>query len=95
MGTPITEMNVGRMRLEKEIEQQHNQAKKEFAAITCVSELAPPAQPHSRAVTPDLDPESMASRIPGLLSSASYGLIPGELLIGRMDSRIGSSSIAT
>jgi hypothetical protein len=92
MGTPITEINVGKARLDSEIEEQQEVANKEFTAIT-QTELIPPPQALPRAFTPELAPDNMASRIPGLLATKAYSLVPEEVSFDRMRSRIMGSSV--
>ena len=94
MGTPVANENenVGRLGLDTKIKKQQELAKEEFAAIAKKSALVPPTKPLSRAVTPELFPDSMASRIPPFVSYPN-GLTPEDLSFDRMQSRIGSSSI--
>ena len=95
MGTPVANENenVERLGLDTEIKKQQELAREELAAISEKIALAPPITPLSRAVTPELFPDSMASRIPPFVSHANE-LTPEDLSFDRMQSRIGSSSIA-
>lgn len=93
MGTPITEVNIGKLQLDKEIEESQRQAKQELSTILEVPELAPP-QALARALTPELRPDSMSSRIPEIMSGVAYSSIPEELSFERMSARIVGSSIA-
>jgi len=88
MGSPVTEENVGGAGLEAEIKEQDEVFRNELAAIVQTCELVPPVRPVSRAVTPELTPDSMASRIPGFLGAVSPGVVPEELSFDRMGSRI-------
>lgn len=91
--TPVTDVNVGRLGLDAELKAQQEQAKKELATIAESQELAPPIEPLSRAVTPELSPDSMASRIPRSAKGATFGVVTDELSFDRMGSRIVASSV--
>jgi glucosamine-6-phosphate deaminase len=93
MGTPVAKENVGRLGLDTEIKNQPELAREELATIAKRIALAPPIKPLSRAVTPELYPDSMASRIPAFASHPN-ALTPEDLSFDRMESRIGSGSIA-
>jgi glucosamine-6-phosphate deaminase len=93
MGTPTGDENVGKSRLDTEIKEQQGLVREEFAAIAKSIALAPPVKPLSRAVTPELFPDSMGSRIPSLVS-APHALAPEDLSFDRMGSRISSTGVA-
>ena len=93
MGSPITE-NDGKSRSEIGNRKRQDSASEEFTTLTGNLKLAPPAKRLSRAVTPDLFPDNMASRIP---ASTGAPLSPGleDLSFDRMGSRIGSDGGST
>jgi glucosamine-6-phosphate deaminase len=93
MGTPTGDENVGRSRLDTEIEEQQGLVRQEFATIAGSIALAPPVKPLSRAVTPELFPDSMGSRI-SALASTPHALASEDLSFDRMGSRISSTSVA-
>jgi len=93
MSTPVANENVGRLGLDTEIKEQQELAREELATITKRIALAPLIRPLSRVVTPELFPDSMASRIPAFASHPN-ALTPEELSFDKMETRIGSGSIA-
>jgi len=89
-GTPVTEENLGRKKLDMEIKENQEAARREFAVVSQKHELAPPVTPLPRAITPELTPDCMASRIPGLLERTQHSLISDEFSFDRMGGRVGS-----
>jgi len=89
-GTPVKD-NIGRRKLDLEIEEQKEIATRELAAISQRHELAPPSTPQARPVTPDLTPDSMASRIPEFSKIMQHNLATDDFSFDRMDGRAGNS----
>ena len=88
--TSIPEDDKCEKSLERDIIEQNDTARQELAAISQKQELAPPSTPLPRAVTPELTPDSMASRIPEFPERTQRLFVSDDLILDRMSGRIGS-----
>lgn len=88
MGAPIPDESADGAKIDTKIEEEDESRRNELVAISRSRELAPPVQTLSRAVTPELAPDSMASRMLGDQHGGFLEQVLGEVSFDKMGSRI-------
>ncbi|KAF2027360.1 glucosamine-6-phosphate isomerase [Setomelanomma holmii] len=92
LGSPVTDANPAESAvLGKDTRSRQDSANEDFAAVVEGIRLAPPTKPSLRAVTPELFPDNMASRVSPTSRSPSLG--PEDRSFDRMGSRISSGNV--
>lgn len=93
MGTRVADAQLSSSGLAGETRERQDSASAELSAISKDMKLAPPVQLPSRAVTPELFPDNMASRVPAFIERSRSPEL-ADLSFDKMSSRIRGTELA-